>query len=108
MLVTAYALDRPDGQWSLMLINKDYEHPHSVRIRFHDSDASRDASFTGKVTMITFGKEQYQWHPNRKQGYADPDGAPQTRTLQAAEDMSYSLPAASVTELRGALGTPLR
>jgi hypothetical protein len=106
VLVTAYALHRPDGQWSLMLVNKDYEHAHSVRIVFHDSDASRDASFTGKVTMITFGKEQYQFHPNRKKGYADPDGPPKTRMLQAGEDTSYALPAASVTVLRGVLGTP--
>ena len=108
VLVTAYALDRPDGQWSLMLINKDYEHPHSLRIRFHDSDAGRDVSFTGKVTMITFGKEQYQWHSNRKKGYADPDGPPKTRTLQAAEDMSYTLPAASVSVVRGAIGAATR
>jgi hypothetical protein len=24
----AYAALRPDGQWSVMLINKDYDHPH--------------------------------------------------------------------------------
>ncbi len=33
-LVTAYAVLRPDGQWSLMLINKDYDRPHQVHIVF--------------------------------------------------------------------------
>src|SRR5256886_5849968 len=32
VLVTSYAVLRPDGQWSLMLVNKDQESPHPVRI----------------------------------------------------------------------------
>ena len=39
ILVTAYAVLRPDGQWALMLINKDYDNPHAVRIAFHNDDA---------------------------------------------------------------------
>src|SRR6266699_2193926 len=58
VLVTAYALERPDDQWSLMLINKDHDNPHAVRIAFHDTDANIDHSFAGPVTMITFGKAQ--------------------------------------------------
>ena len=100
-LVTAYALHRPDGQWSVMLINKDYDHPHQVRIAFHDADGKRDSSFTGPVTMITFGREQYQWHPDRKKGYADPDGPPAISELKGEEGTSYNLPAASLTVLRG-------
>jgi hypothetical protein len=106
VLVTAYALHRPDGQWSLMLINKDYDHPNPVHISFHDSDANRDTSFTGQVTMITFGKEQYQWHPDRKRGHADPDGPARTSTLKADQDVQYELPAASVTVIRGMLAAP--
>jgi hypothetical protein len=103
VLVTAYALHRPDGQWSLMLINKDYDHPHKVQIVFRDSEANRDEAFAGSVTMITFGKEQYQWHPDRKKGYADPDGPPKTSTLQGSRQTSYDLPPASITVLRGTL-----
>ena len=108
VLVTAYALHRPDGQWALMLINKDHDHPHPVRVVFHDSEANRDVSFSGQVTMITFGKEQYQWHPDRRKGHADPDGPPRTSTLQAGQDTNYDLPAASVTVLRGNLGPAVR
>ena len=104
VLVTAYALHRPDGQWALMLINKDHDHTHAVRVVFHDSEANRDVSFTGQVTIITFGKEQYQWHPDRRKGHADPDGPPKTSMLQAGQDTNYDLPAASVTVLRGTLG----
>ena len=103
VLVTAYALHRPDGQWSLMLINKDYDNAHPLHIVFHDAEGNRDRTFAGPVTMITFGKAQYQWHPDRKKGHADPDGPPVTSTLTGGENTEYRLPAASVTILRGRL-----
>ena len=103
LLVTGYPLQRPDGQWSLMLINKDHDYPHRVRIVFHDAGSNRDTFFLGPVAMITFGKAQYQWHGARKKGYADPDGPPATSQLTAGENAQYNLPAASVTVLRGRL-----
>ena len=108
VLVTAYALHRPDGQWALMLVNKDHDHSHPVRVVFHDSEDNRDVSFGGQITMITFGKEQYQWHPDRKKGHAGPDGPPKTSALQAGQETNYDLPAASVTVLRGTLGPARR
>jgi len=107
VLVTAYALHRPDGEWSLMLINKDYDNAHQVHIAFHDAEGNRAQSFAGPVTMITFGKAQYQWHPDRKKGHADPDGPRVTSTLAGGEHTEYSLPPASVTILRGKLQSRL-
>jgi len=105
VLVTAYALERPDGQWSLMLVNKDYDSPHRVRISFQDGNSGKSNVFTGPVTMITFGKAQYQWHASRKQGHADPDEPPARSTIVGAESTAYDLPAASLTVLRGKVGT---
>jgi hypothetical protein len=102
ILVTAYALQRPDGQWSLMLINKDHENAHAISISFRNGE-SKPRSFTGPVTVITFGKAQYQWHPDRKRGYADPDNPPARSTISADEKTQYNLPAASVNVLRGKL-----
>ena len=62
-LVTAYAVQRPDGQWSLMLVNKDQENAYPVRIAFNDSASKADSSFTGPVDVVTFGSEQYHWNP---------------------------------------------
>jgi len=101
-LITAYPLLRPDGQWSLMLVNKDHEHPHKVMIEFHDH-GNKTRTFAGSVTMITFGKEQYQWHAGRKQGYADPDHPPVKAVIQSNHDTIYNLPPASLTVLRGTL-----
>ncbi|HKT86907.1 MAG TPA: hypothetical protein VJQ59_00625, partial [Candidatus Sulfotelmatobacter sp.] len=61
--------------------------------------------FAGPVTRITFGKEQYQWHPARKKGYADPDGPPLVNKLNGDRDTRYSLPAASLTILRGRISS---
>jgi hypothetical protein len=104
-LVNVYAVLRPDGQWSLMVINKDYDHPHTVRVVFHNKDANRDHSFVGPVTMITFGKDQYLWHPALRDGYAEPDGPAAQSTLPPGTE-TFILPAASMTILRGSIGTP--
>ena len=104
ILVTAYAVLRPDGQWSLMLINKDYDNPHKVQVKFRDDDAKQDRSFVGPVTMITFGKAQYRWHSALRDGYADPGGPPSRTTLPQNSE-SYELPAASMTVLRGRVDT---
>ena len=101
VLVTAYAVLRPDGQWSLLLINKDYDNSHPVRINFHDGDGNTDSSFSGPVNVITFGKAQYQWHPGRKEGYADPDGPAAISKIDASPGTQYTLPPASMTVVRG-------
>jgi hypothetical protein len=106
MLVTSYALLRPDGQWSLMLINKDQWNPHPVRIAFRNEDESKntDAYFSGPVTLTTFGRAQYQWHPTEKGGFAEPDGPAAVSTVTAAANTLYSLPPASITVVRGNVG----
>ncbi len=119
-LITAYAVKRPDGQWALMLVNRDQQAAHKVRISFQ---GRAGASFTGPVEVLTFGSAQYQWHPAATRfmahaekagertivattkGWADPDG-PITRTKQnAARESMYELPAASVTVIRGSIGS---
>src|SRR5437588_6670668 len=97
VLVTAYALQRPDGQWAIMLVNRDYDTPHQVRIVFHNDGHEKDTSLNGPVTSIIFGKAQYQWHPNRKRGIAEPDGPPLRSELIGKKETLYSLPAASLT-----------
>jgi len=98
-MVTAYALLRPDGQWSLLVVNRDQENAHKLQIQFDQADGSH--SFTGQVAMTTFGSAQYQWHPNREGGIPDPDGPAAKSTISANADTIYDLPAASMTVLRG-------
>jgi hypothetical protein len=99
VLVTAYAAQRPDGDWALLIINKDQENAHAVRIRFHDHQSKSDQVFSGEVQEVTFGSAQYVWRPLKKA--ADPDGPPERSKIRADSNTTYELPAASIVVLRG-------
>jgi hypothetical protein len=101
-LVTAYAAERPDGDWSLLVINKDAANPHTIHINFSDSEhAGSVRHFNGKVSVTTFGAEQYAWHPDGPKSHADPDGPPAVSSVDASVSSEFTLPRASVTVLRG-------
>jgi len=100
-LVTAYAAARPDGEWSLLLINKDATNAHAVRVQFADEKSQRH--FDGKLSVTTFGAEQYVWHPAGALSQADPDGPPAVSSLDERADTQFTLPRASITVLRGKL-----
>jgi NedA-like, galactose-binding domain len=105
LLVTAYVVERPDGQWSVMLVNKDREHAHGMTIKFTDAAGGPDRYFQGTVDRITFGANEYQWRPNGANGHADPDGPQVKSTVSGGEGAVYSLPRASITVLRGKIGS---
>ena len=124
VLVTAYALERPDGEWSLMIVNKDQELPHSVRVAFAGARNGRDEFFSGKVERVVFGASEYQWHPDPAPpgqappagrggrgsrgtpGHPDPDGPPSRSTVPSAgAETRFQLPQASIIILRGKLGS---
>jgi hypothetical protein len=116
VLVTAYALERPDGQWSVMLVNKDHDYDHSVKVIFADPATKNHRSFTGPVARVVFGPAEYQWHPDpgapegtrrrAQSGHADPDGPASKSTVTASgADTLYQLPKSSIVVLRGKLGT---
>ena len=103
-LVTVYAAKRPDGEWSLMLINKDPSNAHEVKIEFDDAGSgSPSRHFAGVVTAVTFGADQYVWHPRGAKSHADPDGPPASTSIKVTSSAGFMLPKASVTVLRGKL-----
>jgi hypothetical protein len=101
VLVTAYPVARPDGEWALLVVNKDQDNAHEVAVRFEDPLRHRTGGYTGTVVQIVFGKAEYQWHPAPRGGTADPDGPPLTTTLEADAATRFALPPASITVLRG-------
>ena len=62
-LVTAYALERPDGQWSVMLVNKDHDNDHSVKVTFADS-VRKQSFFARTRSARGVRTPEYQWHPD--------------------------------------------
>jgi hypothetical protein len=98
-LVTSYAVRRPDGQWALLLINKDRENAHPVRIAFENGGGT--GHFSGTIRMVTFGSEQYVWHGADATAHADPNLRPVVSSIDASAQTVFTLPKASVTVLRG-------
>jgi hypothetical protein len=103
VLVTAYALERPDGQWSLMLVNKDRDSDHTVSVTFAGEETKHARHFAGTVDRITFGAAEYQWPAGDSATHAEPDGPPTKATVPGGKDALYRLPKASVVVLRGRL-----
>ena len=101
VLVTSYAVHRPDGNWSLMLVNRDETNPHSVRVAFEDSAGKRRGFFSGPVNVVTFGSEQYVWINDGLTSHADPDHPPVGAAVQGNAETTFVLPKASITVLRG-------
>jgi hypothetical protein len=101
LLVTSYAVERPDGNWSLMLVNRDQSNPHTVHVAFEDSAHGQTASFSGPVSQVTFGSEQYVWKNNGQNSYADPDGPLVGGAVWGGPQAKFTLPKASITILRG-------
>jgi hypothetical protein len=123
-LVTAYALKRPDGEWSVMIVNRDQENAHRVHIEFRGESARKpdsSAAFAGAVEIATFGSAQYKWNPPLTRfmahdeeaakptivaytnGTANPDGPIARSKQNTGEHTMYDLPAASVVVIRGKL-----
>ncbi|HUM06764.1 MAG TPA: phosphatase PAP2 family protein [Terriglobales bacterium] len=100
VLVTSYTLRRPDGNWALMLVNRDENRSHSVRIVF-ETGRRREASFAGPVATVTFGSEQYIWREDGPNSHADPDGPPAASLVAADPETVFVLPKASITVVRG-------
>jgi hypothetical protein len=101
VLVTSYAVYRPDGNWSLMLVNRDETNSHLVNVQFEDAKSKRIAAFSGQVTRVTFGCEQYVWVDDGPNSHADPDHSPVANTLGGGSQTVFTLPRASITVLRG-------
>jgi hypothetical protein len=116
-MVTAYALHRPDGKWSIMLVNRDQSVAHKLRIVFHD-DPQKTFGFQGDVDTYAFGAAQYQWHaatispmshPESEeepviesgQGFAKPDGPAEHDSKSVSPEEEFDVPAASILVVRG-------
>jgi hypothetical protein len=104
MLVTSYAVLRPDGNWSVMLVNRDENNAHPVRVAFNAA-ASGEVPFSGPVTFVTFGSEQYLWLNDGPNSHPDPDNPPVAISVEANRETVFTLPKASVSVLRGRIET---
>lgn len=87
IVITSYAVHRPDDTWALMIINHDLNAALPIRLAIDDAHLGA-RRFTGEVTLT-----QYCNLPEQNQ-YTQ---------LPAAADGAYTLPSGSITVIRGKL-----
>jgi hypothetical protein len=85
------------------MVNRDQNSPHAVRVSFEDSAKKQTISFSGAVTSVSFGSEQYEWKNEAANSRADPDGPPVRTVVSESRQRIFLLPKASITVLRGDL-----
>ena len=96
-LVSAFAVQRPDGQWSIMLLNKDSHRDYLVHIIFTDSRSVWH--FDGKVAGYRYSSNQYTWRAAEENGHPLRSQPPQHFRLRS--DQLVRLPPFSLSVVRG-------
>jgi F5/8 type C domain len=106
-LITAYAVKRPDGEWSFLLINKDPTNAHEVEIEMDKGGNAETVRFSGEARLVQFGAADYVWHPSGPASHADPAGPAKVFSMERKRSQKVELPKASITVIRGTLAGPL-
>ena len=86
-VITSYAVHRPDGNWSLMLINHDLNAGHTIHIVMDDARRVSHP-FAGSVALVQ---------------YCNTPAEDKNITIAATRDGMYTLPSGSITVIRGKL-----
>ena len=94
--VTAYPVQRPDGSWGVLLVNRDLAAAHDVTLAFGGS-----RHLAGPVVQSSFGAAQYGWIEAGRHSHPAPDEPASTTHVQGGAGTLYHLPRASVTILDG-------
>ncbi|PYS34429.1 MAG: glycosyl hydrolase family 5 [Acidobacteria bacterium] len=104
-LVTAYALHRPDGLWSLLLINKDPERAYLTTQVFQNNASGSIESFAGQLDLYQYSHNQYVLGGPPNNPYPIKADEPEHRLIQSSppRPTSISLPPYSLTVIRGQL-----
>ncbi len=75
MLVSAYAIHRPDNRVALLIINRDPAHEWTVDLRGLGSSANP------QLDAWRLSSGEYEWHANGERGFAAPNTGPQKLVL---------------------------
>jgi hypothetical protein len=100
--VSAYAVKRPDGQWSLMLVNRDAKAAHAAKLVFEKGQ--RAHGFKGPVDVWTYDRTRYAWKDAGEQSRPAKTLPPLKRRQDGAR--AVVLPPWSLTVVRGRIDAP--
>jgi hypothetical protein len=102
-IVTAYALMRPDGKLSVLLVNKDPRRAYAMHVRIAGSKNADH--FLGAVQAVQYSTQQYEWKEAGPNGHPINNDPPRRFVLHDGEGVW--LPPYSLTVLRGSTTAPL-
>lgn len=100
-IVTAYAVHRPDGFWSLLVINKDPARSYQVHVRFLNESDRAVSAFVGPVDLYQFSPAQYQLNDDQKDPHPIKSDPPAHTVVESDQTKYFELPAYSLTVIRG-------
>lgn len=98
--VTAYAVQRPDNLWSLLLLNKDPQREWRATLHFK-MGGTRSVSWSAPADIYQFSAAQYRWQANGEHGRPLRSQPPAHTTLAGSNPASVQLPPWSLTVVRG-------
>jgi len=99
-MVTAYAIRRPDGLWSLLLVNKDPRRELTMRVRLLGAGARGDSYLRGPADLYQFSEAQYRWQPDGQHGHPSRSQPPVHTGLAATGALAVRLPPFSLSVLQ--------
>lgn len=95
-LLSAFAVKRPDGKWSVLLVNRDASRPRRVRLRLAGNSSA--ALIEGVHDEWLFSRAQYRWNADGENGHPGPDRPPLHRRTR---QNTITLPPYSLALVRG-------
>ncbi len=99
--LAAYAVHRPDGQWALLVLNKDPVRVRLADVRFEGASASA-MRWLGPQEVFQYSAQQYAWEPNRDDGHPKFSEVPAQYKTEPGKPPILNLPPMSLTVVRGA------
>jgi hypothetical protein len=104
-LITAYAVHRPDGLWSLLLINKDPKRAFQTNLIFRKGQTAATSGFDGRLDVFQYSTQQYVLGGTSTNPYPVRAEEPDHKVMQSSYPgpTQISLPAYSLTVIRGGI-----
>jgi hypothetical protein len=100
-LLTAYAVYRPDGVWSLLVINKDSRGAYRINLEFFNALTGITMPLQTAVDLYQFSREQYQLSAKESDPYPIRSRPPTHQLLDKDSLKTVALPSYSLTVIRG-------
>jgi hypothetical protein len=101
-LIAVYAVRRPDGLWSLLIINKDPKRSFEVNLVFRKGTNEREAQMRLPIDVYQYSAQQYQLGGSSKDPVPIRAQEPRHEIIQSFNRLkSLSLPPYSLTVVRG-------